>query len=102
MANLEIIVCLSEYLGRYERGAIQDFLYPCVLPSPETIANWKQKFLEVWDVGVDPDPNSFDQKRRRVIVETFERAERLAQGRYEGKSHLDVRSFIADQIRREK
>src|SRR5947208_2226389 len=31
-ANLEIIACLSEHLGRYERGELADFLYPCVLP----------------------------------------------------------------------
>jgi hypothetical protein len=80
-ANLEIIACLSEHLGRHERGVIQDFLYPCVLPSPETIAQWKQRYLEVWDHGADPDPGSFDQQRRAVIVATFERVERLAQGR---------------------
>jgi hypothetical protein len=101
MANLEIVVCLSEHLGRYDRGEIQDFLYPCVLPSPETVSHWKQKFLEVWDVGVDPDPKSFDRERRRVIVDTLERAEWLACGRYKGKSHPDVRSCIVDQVQRE-
>jgi hypothetical protein len=100
-ANLEIIACLSEYLGRYERGEIQDFLYPCVLPPPETIAEWKLKYLAVWDAcidGLDPGPE-YKQKRRQVIIETFERVERLARGRYEGKAYPDVRSLIADQVR---
>src|SRR5438045_746484 len=64
LANLEIIACLSEHLGRYEHGELQDFLYPCVLPPPATIADWKQRFLQVWDAcidGLDPEP---DYKRK--------------------------------------
>jgi Domain of unknown function (DUF4259) len=102
-ANLEIIGCLSEHLGRYERGELQDFLYPCVLPPPETVADWKQKYLHVWDAcidGLDPDPE-YKAKRREVIVETFDRVERLARARYEGKAYPDVRSYLADQIHRE-
>jgi hypothetical protein len=66
LANLEIIACLSEHLGRYERGDIQDFLYPCVLPPPETIADWKKRFLGIWDAcidGLDPTP---DYKRKKT------------------------------------
>ena len=81
-ANLEIIACLTEHLGRYERGAIQDFLYPCVLPPAETVAEWKQKYMEVWDGYIDdldPDPD-YKTTRRQVLVDTFERVERLARG----------------------
>jgi hypothetical protein len=81
VANLEILACLAEHLGRYERGVIQDFLYPCVLPPPETIAMWKRKYLEVWDAGEEPDLLSEDDKKRRaVIVDTFDRVEQLAGG----------------------
>ncbi len=100
-ANLEIIACLSEHLGRYERGELQDFLYPCVLPPPETIAEWKQKYLAVWDAhidGLDPDAD-YKQTRRQVIIDTFDRVERLARGRYEGRAYPDVRHQIADQLR---
>jgi hypothetical protein len=100
-ANLEIIACLSEHLGRYERGELQDFLYPCVLPPPETVAEWKQKYLAVWDAnidGLDPDAD-YKKTRREVIIDTFDRVERLARGRYEGRAYPDVRSQIADQLR---
>src|SRR5262249_10270322 len=103
-ANLEIIACLSEHLGRHERGEIQDYLYPCVLPPPETVAEWKRKYLQVWDDGIDgmdPDPD-YKKQRREVLVATFDRGERLARGRYEGKAYPDVRSQIADQLRQEK
>jgi hypothetical protein len=103
-ANLEIIACLSEHLGRHERGEIQDFLYPCVLPPPETVAEWKKKYLAVWDTCIDglaPDPD-YKRQRREILVATFDRVERLAQGRYEGKSYPDVRSYLADQVRRER
>jgi hypothetical protein len=79
MANLEILACVAEHLGRYQHGLIQDFLYPDVLPSPETVADWKQKFLLIWDAGETLDQMSdSDKKRRAVIVETFDRVERLA------------------------
>jgi hypothetical protein len=102
MANLEIIACLSEHLGCYARGELQDFLYPCVMPPPKTIADWKRRFLEVWDACIDglaPDPD-YKRQRREVILETFQRVERLAAGRYEGKTFPDVRSYIADQVHR--
>jgi hypothetical protein len=35
MANLEIIACLSEHLGRHEHSELGKFLYPCALPPPE-------------------------------------------------------------------
>ena len=79
-ANLEIIACLSEYLGRYEHGDLAKMLSPCLLPPPETVARWKQIYLEVWDAnidGLDPDP-AYKQQRREVLVKTFDRAERLA------------------------
>jgi hypothetical protein len=98
--NLEIIACLSESLGRHARGGLQDFLYPCVLPPPETVAEWKEKFLAIWDAcidGLSPKPE-YKRQRREVLVATFDRVERLARGRYEGKSHPDIRSYIADVV----
>jgi hypothetical protein len=80
MANLEIIACLSEHLGRHEHSRLGEFLYPCVLPSSETVAKWKQAYLAVWDGYIDelePDPE-YKKKRRQVIAETFDRLERLA------------------------
>ncbi len=101
-ANLEIIACLLEYLGRCERGEIQDFLYPCVLPPPEIIAEWKEKYLGDKSIdGLDPNPD-YKKKRRDVISQTFDRVERLARTRYEGKAYPDVRSMIWDQMRSEK
>ena len=100
-ANLEIIACFSEHLGRYARGEIEDYLYPCVLPPPETVAEWKQKYLAAWDAGIDgldPTPD-YKQKRREVIIDTFDRVERLARGRYEGRAYPDVRHQIADMLR---
>ena len=88
MANLEMINCLSEHLGRYERGETQDFLYPCVLPPPEIVVEWKQRYLKVWDACMESREVHPDHKtrRREVIVETFDRTERLARGRHEGKA----------------
>jgi hypothetical protein len=81
MANLEIIACLSEHLGRYEHSELGRFLYPCVLPSTEKVAKWKQAYLARWDGYIDalePDPD-YKKKRRDVIAETFDRLECLAQ-----------------------
>lgn len=100
-ANLEIIACLSEHLGRYAQGELQDYLYPCVLPPPEIVLQWKQKYLEVWDAHIDglgPKPE-YKKVRRDVIASTFDRVEKLAKGRYEGKAYPDVRSEIADRLR---
>ena len=100
-ANLEIIACLSEHLGRCERGELQDFLYPCVLPPPETVAEWKRKYLSVWDSCGQNPPEDWERQRREILVAAFDRVERLARGRYEGKSHPDVRSLIADELRKQ-
>src|SRR5688500_4625879 len=62
-ANLEIIACLSEHLGRFERGNLQDMLYPCVLPPPKTIAAWKNTYLQVWDTSIDELEPTPEHKR---------------------------------------
>lgn len=85
VANLEIIACLSEHLGRYARGDIEDVLYPCVLPAPAVIADWKTRYLAIWDDGIDgldPDPE-YKTTRREVIVETFDRVGQLAHLRHD-------------------
>ena len=76
---------------------------PDGVPPPETVAEWKQKYLAIWEAcidGLSPEPN-YKRQRREVLVATFERVERLARGRYEGKSYPDVRSYIADRFPRE-
>jgi hypothetical protein len=88
MANVEILACLSEHLGRYTRGKIPDFLYPIVVPSPETIMEWKRVYLEVWDEYIDqlkPKPE-YKRKRRKVIVDSFDRLERVSRTLTEGDS----------------
>jgi hypothetical protein len=79
-AGLEIIACLSEHLGRFARGQIQDFVYPRVLPAPDEVAQWRQKFLATWDATIDGLQPAADYKKRRrdVIIETFDRVEQLA------------------------
>jgi hypothetical protein len=79
LANLEIIACLSEHLGRYLRGPVYDVLYPDILPPPDTVASWRQTYLAVWDASIDRVAPTPDHKRdrRAVIVETFDRVERL-------------------------
>lgn len=71
-----------EHLGRYERGAIQDFLYPCVLPTAEKVVEWKQTYLDGWDGYIDdldPDPDpDYKTTRQQVLVDTFDRVRRLA------------------------
>ena len=49
-------------------------------PTPSTVAGWRSLYLDVWDNGIDgldPDPE-YKRKRREVIIETFDRIERLA------------------------
>jgi hypothetical protein len=80
MANLEIIACLSEHLGRYDHSKLGKILYPCVLPSPKVIVNWRQAYLALWDAHIDelePKPE-YKKQRREVIAKTFDRVERLA------------------------
>ena len=80
IANLEIIACLSEHLGRYNHSKLGKILYPCVLPSPDVVGNWKQAYLALWDGHIDelePKPE-YKKQRREVIAETFDRVERLA------------------------
>jgi hypothetical protein len=87
MANLEIIACLSEHLGRHEHSKLGNFLYPYVLPSPKKVATWKQAYLAVWDGGIDElDPNpEYKKNRREVIAQTFDRLERLARAHEKDK-----------------
>ena len=85
LANLEIIACLSEHLGRYDQSKIGKILYPGVLPLPEMVANWKKAYLAVWDGHIDeldPKPD-YKKQRREVIAETFDRVERLARAQQE-------------------
>ena len=85
MCNIEILACWSEHLGRFSRSLIQDALYPCVLPPPTTVAEWHRIYLEVWDGYIDqigPSPD-YKRDRRSVIVDSFQRLERIAAAQHE-------------------
>lgn len=50
------------------------------LPDPETIADWKTRFLAVWDKTIDdlePGPE-YKEQRRAVLVRTFDQLAELA------------------------
>lgn len=54
------------------------------LPDPGTIADWKDRFLAVWDGtidGLEPQPDYKEQRRER-LVRTFDQLAELA--RHEG------------------
>jgi hypothetical protein len=95
-AYLEIIACLSENLGRYKSGGLYDWLYPSVLPAPDIVADWKQKYIAKWDQHIDlyaPAPEH-KKERRAVIVQTFDRVLRLSLSRCEQGTYPDIRSTI--------
>ncbi|MFN8176362.1 MAG: DUF4259 domain-containing protein [bacterium] len=80
MCNLEILACLAEHLGRYEKGSVAERLFPDVLPEASVVATWKTKYLDVWDSYIDklrPKPE-YKRQRRAVIVETFDRVTQLS------------------------
>ncbi|WP_144127602.1 DUF4259 domain-containing protein [Catellatospora sichuanensis] len=50
------------------------------LPDPEVIADWKTRFLGVWEQAIDglePVPG-FKEQRRAVLVQTFDQLSELA------------------------
>ncbi|MFI6230906.1 DUF4259 domain-containing protein [Micromonospora echinospora] len=52
------------------------------LPDPETIADWKSRYLAVWDGtidGLEPGPE-YREERRAVLVRTFDQLAELAAG----------------------
>jgi len=95
-AYLEIIACLSENLGRHKYGGLYDFLYPCVLPDPDTLADWKQKYLKQWDKHIDEyDPaDDYKVRRRDVINQTFDRIIRLSLARCDEGTFPDIRTMV--------
>jgi len=51
------------------------------LPHPDTIADWKTKYLAVWDQAIDalgPSPG-YKEQRRTVLVQTFDQLAELAE-----------------------
>ena len=67
--NLELLCLLAEqpYVG-------------VELPPVETIADWKQRYLAVWDEtidGLEPTPD-YREQRRAVLVNTFDRLSEAA------------------------
>jgi hypothetical protein len=50
------------------------------LPDPDTIADWKTKYLAVWETAIDelgPVPG-YKERRRTVLVQTFDQLAELA------------------------
>lgn len=85
MANIEILACLSEGLGRFEYGSIPDMLYPVFIPPSNTVEQWKTVYLNVWDNFIDRlEPKADYRKQRRdVLVDSFDRlisAARIIEG----------------------
>ncbi|MEH1017125.1 DUF4259 domain-containing protein [Micromonospora sp. CPCC 206060] len=51
------------------------------LPDPETIADWKSRYLAVWDRtidGLEPGPE-YKEQRRAVLARTFDQLAILAE-----------------------
>ncbi|GAB4051105.1 DUF4259 domain-containing protein [Catellatospora paridis] len=51
------------------------------LPDPDVIADWKARYLAVWDGAIDglePKP-AFKEQRRAVLVRTFDQLSELAE-----------------------
>jgi hypothetical protein len=50
------------------------------IPRPEVVAEWRAKFMEVWDAHIkDLSPSPQHRRARRVVLQrTFDRLERLA------------------------
>ena len=97
-ANLEVLACLVENLGRHQFGALYDFLYPCELPDADELFDWKHKFLDKWDNCIDQFEHMIDHKveRRAVIVNTFDRVIRAVLAQAEDGEYPKTRQRIVD------
>jgi hypothetical protein len=80
LANMEILSALAENIGRYEAGWVGDMVFPFPFPAAEKIEQWKLDYLRVWDGYIDRLLPSDDylQRRREVIIATFDRLQRAA------------------------
>ncbi|MFK3982824.1 DUF4259 domain-containing protein [Micromonospora sp. NPDC050397] len=62
--NLELLCLLADqrYVG-------------VVLPPPETVADWKRRYLAVWDGSIDglEPTEDYRAERRAILVDTFDR-----------------------------
>ncbi|GAA1360223.1 DUF4259 domain-containing protein [Catellatospora chokoriensis] len=59
----------------------QQGLVGACLPDPEVIADWKARYLAVWDAtidGLEPKP-AYKEQRRAVLVRTFDQLSELAE-----------------------
>lgn len=83
-AGPEVIARLTEALGRYRQGLIQDTHYPHTLRAPppaETVAGWQWRFLAAWDAEAgEPNADPEVARWRECVVEWFEWAEWKAGG----------------------
>ena len=97
-ANLEIIACLVENLGRHQFGGLYDFLYPCELPHADELFDWKHKFLNKWDECIEHVEPAHDhqEERRAVIVNTFDRIIRAVLAQSEDGVYPEVSQRIVD------
>jgi len=75
MANVEILAVLAANIGRTEKSTIGGMIFPFPSPSVKEVKQWKREYLKVWDKYIDKLEPQGDHKsrRRRVIIETFDR-----------------------------
>jgi hypothetical protein len=69
MANIELLCRIA--------GSTRDPAYAIrggMLPPPETVEEWKSRFLAAWDVCIDgySPRGGYKEQRRAVIVATFD------------------------------
>jgi hypothetical protein len=74
LANVEILSVLGSSIGKTKDDEIGRMIFPFPLPFWEEVEQWKQEYLKVWDANIDKlTGGDFKTRRRRVIVDTFER-----------------------------
>jgi hypothetical protein len=75
MANIEILGALGRTIGRTDKEAIGDMIFPFPYPPASEIETWKREYLKIWDAYIDGlQPQAeFKSARRKTITETFDR-----------------------------
>jgi hypothetical protein len=71
----EVVPCIVNVLA-----ALHEMTRSAPIPRPEAVADWRTKFMEVWEANIDGLGGSPQHKkdRRAVLKKSFDRLERLA------------------------